>query len=254
LMGSNPAWQTTLVGSSSRTNDIEVTLELCGQFPTDYQTDCIVGAVDNIMNFDGLTLDRALRFCRAVKDLDREVCNRHIGISIRAQVISYERRFLLCQQVDGAYRDWCLEGAGLELVGGQMVAAQDVTSQDVPAPDQITSGTVAETKGESDENGDHRPGITADVNVSEVQYLDDGFSPDSVTIEAGDVVRWVNQGSGLMWPASDVHPTHEEYPGFDAARPISEGGSWSFSFDGVGVWSYHNHMNPNAKGVVIVEE
>ena len=72
LMVSNLAWQATLVGPTSHGRNIEVTLELCGRFPEEYRRDCLIGAVDNIMNFDGVALDRALRFCRATDGPDRE--------------------------------------------------------------------------------------------------------------------------------------------------------------------------------------
>ena len=65
LMVSNPAWQTTLAGpgDNSRTT-VDVTIELCDQFPNEHRAACVVGAVDNIMNFESVALDVARRFCR----------------------------------------------------------------------------------------------------------------------------------------------------------------------------------------------
>ena len=54
------------------------------------------------------------------------------------------------------------------------------------------------------------------------------------------------------WPASDVHPTHEVYPGFDAERGVPSGSSWSYTFDRAGSWPFHDHLAPEAKGVIVV--
>ena len=67
-------------------------------------------------------------------------------------------------------------------------------------------------------------------------------------------MRWTNDTDQFMWTASDIHPTHQEYAGFDAFRPIATGGTWSFLFDTAGVWGYHNHMDPDRTGTVIVKE
>ena len=39
-----------------------------------------------------------------------------------------------------------------------------------------------------------------------------------------------NESGDDFWPASNVHPTHLLYPGFDAKKPILDGGSYSFTF------------------------
>ena len=64
------------------------------------------------------------------------------------------------------------------------------------------------------------------------------------------------------WPASAFHPSHSAYPekggcissAFDACRGLKEGESWSFIFNQVGKWGYHNHLNSRITGVVEVIE
>lgn len=234
LMVTNPAWQQTLGGSGNEGRDVEVALELCGQFPDAYRQECVVGAVDNVMNFDGVVLDRALRLCGAADESYQEQCYRHIGIGIGVLVVDMEQREALCRQVDGLHRQACLEGAGIGSAGERQVT-QTAPIKTALWPEPAMEGTPE----------------VFDVEA-EVRYEDGGFIPESVTIQVGQAVLWINGDSEAMWPASDVHPTHQEYLGFDAGRPIAVGGSYTFAFTKPGTWSYHNHMNPKATGVVVV--
>ncbi|MBI5734185.1 MAG: cupredoxin domain-containing protein [Candidatus Kerfeldbacteria bacterium] len=81
-----------------------------------------------------------------------------------------------------------------------------------------------------------------------------GFSPAEVKVVKGVVVTFTNQDSNPHWPASAVHPTHTLYPGFDALKGLNQGESWSFTFNNVGTWAYHDHLNPGVRGKVTVVE
>jgi plastocyanin len=85
-----------------------------------------------------------------------------------------------------------------------------------------------------------------------VHVTDEGFEPRSVEVEAGRTVVFENVGDEAHWPASDDHPTHEEYPGFDPKKPVQPGTEWSFAFDRPGKWGYHDHMNPYLTGEIVV--
>lgn len=100
-----------------------------------------------------------------------------------------------------------------------------------------------------------------------VTYTDSGYSPREVIILQGGTVTFENQSSRDMWPATAIHPTHTIYPGshilkcktaqqprmFDACQGIAQGESWSFIFQEVGNWGYHDHRNPSATGKIVVE-
>ena len=49
-----------------------------------------------------------------------------------------------------------------------------------------------------------------------MQMKADSFDPETLTIKVGDTVEFKNESGEDKWPASNVHPTHELYPGFDA--------------------------------------
>ncbi|MCC2630587.1 MAG: Plastocyanin [Candidatus Paceibacter sp.] len=80
-----------------------------------------------------------------------------------------------------------------------------------------------------------------------------GYSPQSVTLNVGDSINFVNESDGKMWTASGPHPVHTDYPGFDEKSAADNGGSYSFTFTKVGTWKYHNHLNPAQFGTVTVQ-
>ncbi|MBI4438690.1 hypothetical protein HY640_02050 [Candidatus Woesearchaeota archaeon] len=96
--------------------------------------------------------------------------------------------------------------------------------------------------------------------VHVVEVSSSGLSPDSLSVKRGDTVMFVNRDSGKHWPASDVHPTHGDYPEpggciksrFDACRGLSTGESFSFVFNVPGKWAYHDHINPGFTGTIAV--
>ena len=84
----------------------------------------------------------------------------------------------------------------------------------------------------------------------------DGFVPNDITIAVGDTVTWKTTTDRLFWPASNLHPSHRDYPGgvFDPKQPIEPDQSWSFIFNEAGDWKYHNHLAPYHTGVIHVIE
>ena len=119
----------------------------------------------------------------------------------------------------------------------------------------------------ADNNQEATPGSQIPVPGNTIFYTDSGFSPNPLTVKLGETVTFINQSSNPFWPASPMHPTHKVYPGsdiercgtaeepniFDACRGIPAGGSWSFTFDEIGSWNYHNHLNSSHFGKIVVE-
>lgn len=108
--------------------------------------------------------------------------------------------------------------------------------------------------------------VTA-VPVS-VTYSAEGFSPREVMVKKGGAVMWTNASPSGMQVASDGHPAHTGYDGtsrkehcadgalasFDECVTATAGGQWSFTFNSVGTWKYHNHANEIFGGTVTVTE
>jgi plastocyanin len=85
-----------------------------------------------------------------------------------------------------------------------------------------------------------------------VTLTDEGYSPKAITIFAGDTIKFTNSSNMRMWTASDPHPTHTDYIGFDEKKADPSGASWEFKFTKPGTWNYHNHLNSIFRGSVTV--
>jgi len=99
-------------------------------------------------------------------------------------------------------------------------------------------------------------------NATTIVYTNEGFSPSSVTVQKGTAVTFVNESQRGFWPATALHPTHEIYPdkesncgtsAFDACKPFAPGTSWTFTFNEIGTWRYHDHISASYTGTIIVE-
>lgn len=92
-----------------------------------------------------------------------------------------------------------------------------------------------------------------------------GFTPESVTVKKGGTVTFINETTGNMWVATAQHPTHTVYAGTTLAEHCNgasdtsfdqckNGKEYSFAFNKVGSWKYHNHLVAGQFGTVVVVE
>ena len=81
---------------------------------------------------------------------------------------------------------------------------------------------------------------------------ENGFKPSIFSVKRCTKVVFENNGIALHWPASDLHPTHGIYSEFDPKTGILSNKSWSFVFDRVGTWKFHDHLSPLMYGVITV--
>ncbi len=126
------------------------------------------------------------------------------------------------------------------------------------APYTQTSST--QTSGSTAPNAN--PGVPSSVTVT---YTDQGFSPAVVTIVHGGSITWINHSTGDLWVASDPHPVHSGYDGTSLQQHCAAGASasfdscgasnsYTFTFDKIGSWGYHNHANHAMTGTVVVQQ
>ncbi len=127
-----------------------------------------------------------------------------------------------------------IASALLLLLTTALVLANKPTSQQ---PDQDQAQTV-----------DDQP-ATAQVEITK-----DGFIPATLFVAKGTTVTWTNTDSNPHPIASNPHPEHTTLPGLDSKDVISiEGGTYSFTFDTPGEYTYHDHLNPTTNGTIMVE-
>lgn len=96
--------------------------------------------------------------------------------------------------------------------------------------------------------------VTPTGTEYEVILTEEGYVPNELTIKKGDTIVFSNTTGRPFWPASNLHPSHRDYPEFDPREPILADETWSFTFGNVGTWRFHDHLAPYFTGVIIVEE
>lgn len=99
--------------------------------------------------------------------------------------------------------------------------------------------------------GQPQPVETEEVRVS---ITSDGFVPETVLVTTGTTVTWINEDDELHRVASNPHPTHDDLLGLDSGEAIGLGESYSFTFDDPGEFGYHDHLDPETNGTVVVVE
>ncbi len=144
-----------------------------------------------------------------------------------------------------------------------VVGAVLLMNQDASAPadngnemqNETTNPTPTPTPSANEgENPDQNTGEPQEPQEYQVSMTDSGYTPKDLTVKRGDTVTFINNGTKDIWPASAPHPSHTDYPAFDPKQGVAVGESWSFTFDRVGNWRFHDHLNPTRTGSVRVTE
>lgn len=130
----------------------------------------------------------------------------------------------------------------LLLVGGLAVLSSNTPVSTPNPPEQQVSAPATQSA---------TPQETA---IKTVEYTKNGFEPQTLTIKQGEAVTWINKSNDQMWIASDPHPSHTSYSGFDQLNGEPNGGVYSFTFTKVGTWAYHNHLNASKIGTIVVTQ
>lgn len=97
------------------------------------------------------------------------------------------------------------------------------------------------------------PDANSDKDVAEIELTEAGFSPDMVTVSVGTTVTWTNNTDLTATVNSADHPTNLLYPALNLGE-MAPGGSVNLKFDTLGVFQYHNHLDPTQTGTIEVVE
>ncbi|MBI4158559.1 MAG: hypothetical protein HY505_03010 [Candidatus Yanofskybacteria bacterium] len=147
-----------------------------------------------------------------------------------------------------------------------VLSPSSILTPPILSPTELEEQNRESSISQPSQNGSGKIGIITSQKAT-VTYSDSGYSPATIIVKRGDMVVFDNKGPFSMWTASAVHPTHEAYPGsgiglcgtntlvaiFDACGGYGPGESWKFKFNERGTWKYHNHMQANHTGTIIVE-
>jgi len=86
------------------------------------------------------------------------------------------------------------------------------------------------------------PAVAASHAVS---IIDFGYTPASITVQAGDTVVWTNTGQA-------VHTVSADNGSFDSGTLLS-GRTFAMTFSTAGTFAYHCNVHPSMHGTVVVQ-
>lgn len=100
--------------------------------------------------------------------------------------------------------------------------------------------------------GEPTPHTMGRMKMETVRYTNRGYVPAELEISVGTMVQFLNESDSEMWVASNEHPGHTDLPTFDQFSPSSKSSTYTYTFDEVGTWSFHDHLKPTFVGTVNV--
>lgn len=141
------------------------------------------------------------------------------------------------------------------VVGLMLVAAacNKDNNPDVNVDINTPADNNSQSGSNNTDNNTDNDSTPAAPKTYDIKMTNNGFEPSTLTINKGDIVRFSNLDDTNRWPASAPHPTHTDYPQFDAKKAIEVGKLWSFTFDRTGTWKFHDHLIPTMFGSITVK-
>lgn len=120
----------------------------------------------------------------------------------------------------------------------------------------LTTGVGQQNKTVSsptNQNANQQPVVKSNTQLATVTLTNSGFNPVTLTVKPGTRVIWLNKSGTSGSVNSDNHPTNLLFPFLNLGQ-FNDGSSVSVVFKKAGKYTYHNEVNPDQKGTVIVKE
>lgn len=86
-----------------------------------------------------------------------------------------------------------------------------------------------------------------------ITATNDGFTPNTVTIKKGQMIKIVNNSSSPIQFSSADHPTHRLDPELNMSE-LAPGESGTVMPENVGSHGYHDHLHAEHTGTIVVTE
>lgn len=124
------------------------------------------------------------------------------------------------------------------------------------AVSQNSTEEVGESSGSEEKVAENEPAALSSPGVASaaarIFVTEQGFEAAEVRVKAGGIVTFTNSGENDHEIASTPHPTHTDYPALNLGviKPFA---SKTLLFPQAGTYKFHDHLNPQFSGTVIVE-
>lgn len=135
------------------------------------------------------------------------------------------------------------------LIGGYYIIRKSYEAASI-STQTPTTNTIATN---SPEASSSTASPSASLSEAVIDVTSNGFSPGSVTMKAGGIVTWMNTDSAPHQVNSNPHPTHTDYPPLNTIGLLQPGQQKSLMFPTPGRYGFHDHLNPQYTGTVIVQ-
>lgn len=116
--------------------------------------------------------------------------------------------------------------------------------------DQTGSQSTTQQPTQSQNPEQSNDGAAAGVTIT---FKDSGFEPQSYSTKKGMLVTVKNESSMDLQFSSDDHPTHKKETELNL-NVLAPGESATFTPTRVGTWGFHDHLNSQLTGTLIVTE
>lgn len=127
-----------------------------------------------------------------------------------------------------------------------------LTREDKDADNNQTTNT-SNTSPQPEPSATTPPPVeSTDVESKTITYTDDGFSPNTLTVNSGDTLTIRNTSSDSLQFDSDPHPQHTANPELNVDL-VESGESKTFKVTAKGSHGYHNHLRSEHTGKITVE-
>jgi plastocyanin len=285
----NPGWQEVILGKNPEFGNqgsfLKNSVHICNQFPSKVQHQCHMSAMNNTLNYD--KFDQAVEYCGILTEEDnlQRDCYQRLGNELLWRGKTKEEMAQLCTGTPEKYMTNCTTYGDVKVYAPPRLADDEFawikTEENVEQPSETVEesrlGFFGSIKNillwpfsifSNSDTTENTPAPTSTAVTSPavgntsssmisnqvIRFMPNKrFSPSEITISVGETVTWINDTDDLFWPASDVHPTHEKLSEFDASKPLKPERAYSYTFAKSGAWTFHDHLNPAATGVVYVK-
>ena len=115
----------------------------------------------------------------------------------------------------------------------------------------LNKDSVYKSSGNS--NGSTIVKTNTDVKVAAtIIYSNNGFSPGTTSVKAGDVVAVSNTSTSDLQMQSNPHPAHTDDTDLNVGL-VSAGATKNFTVTKTGTFGFHNHLNPSDTAKITIQ-
>lgn len=111
---------------------------------------------------------------------------------------------------------------------------------------------------------DEDPGSAAQAPDTRIAVVNIAFDPETVTVEAGTEVLWVNEDEAVHHTVTSGEPGDNGVPGVSKGKKARPDGTFdgdlpeapaefTFTFDKPGTYAYFCKIHPSMTGEIVVE-